>query len=136
MSPGYDTSEQMRTEKENEKGRAARYPTRKSTRRAMELRSPWARMSTAAAQRGSSLRYGHLRRRPLDHLDVPTVTALEELNRWQAGAQPRKLSHELHAHSAVETELGSYLAPHTVQDSAAWESVAFLVRPIALRKLR
>ena len=31
---------------------------------------------------GSSLRYGHLRRRPLDHLDMPTVTALEELNRW------------------------------------------------------
>ena len=54
MSPGYDTSEQMRTEKENEKGRAARYPTRKSTRRAMELRSPWARMSTAAAQRQAS----------------------------------------------------------------------------------
>ena len=72
----------------SEKGRAARYPTRKSTRRALELRSPWARMSTAAAQRGSSLRYGHLRRRPFDHLDMPTVTALEELNRWQAGAKP------------------------------------------------
>ena len=71
----------------SEKGRAARYRTRKSTRRAMELRSRGLGCA-AAAQRGSSLRYGHLRRRPLDHLDMPTVTALEELNRWQAGAKP------------------------------------------------
>jgi hypothetical protein len=50
--------------------------------------------------------------RQVNGIGASALPALEELNRRQAGAEPGQLAHELHANSAIETELGSYFALH------------------------